>query len=66
MGKALNRMKAKAERVGDRYNLPGNWAKLYNHLAYCSGPCCGNPRKWFKERTMQERKFYDSQDQTAT
>lgn len=22
----------------------------------CSGPCCGNPRKWFGERTIQERK----------
>jgi hypothetical protein len=20
----------------------------------CSGPCCGNPRKWFGELTIQE------------
>lgn len=23
---------------------------------FCSGPCCGNPRKWFGERTIQEQK----------
>ena len=23
----------------------------------CSGPCCGNPRRHFGERTVQERKF---------
>lgn len=22
----------------------------------CSGPCCGNPRRWFGEMTMQERR----------
>ena len=22
----------------------------------CSGPCCGNPRKWFGQRTIQERR----------
>lgn len=22
----------------------------------CSGPCCGNPRKWFGELTVQELK----------
>lgn len=23
----------------------------------CSGYCCGNPRKWFGELTVQERRF---------
>jgi hypothetical protein len=23
----------------------------------CSGPCCGNPRKWWGERTVQERRW---------
>jgi len=51
------RMKAKAARIGREHGLPGNWRKLYNHLAVCSGYCCGNPRKWFDEPTMQERRF---------
>lgn len=24
----------------------------------CSGYCCGNPRKWFGELTIQERKYF--------
>lgn len=61
MGKAirrhhLQRMKQKARRVGNERGLPGNYDKLYNHLAHCSGPCCGNPRRWFGEKTMQERR----------
>lgn len=51
------RMKAKAVRIGRQHHLPGNWARLYNHLAECSGRCCGNPRKWFGEVTIQERRF---------
>lgn len=23
----------------------------------CSGHCCGNPRKWYGEKTIQERKY---------
>ena len=23
----------------------------------CSGYCCGNPRKWFGQRTIQERRL---------
>jgi hypothetical protein len=23
----------------------------------CSGPCCGNPRKWWGEKTIQERRI---------
>ena len=25
----------------------------------CSAWCCGNPRKWFKEKTIQERRIED-------
>jgi len=57
------RMKAKAVRVfADRgINNPNN-IKLADHIAHCSGPCCGNPRRhaWFKGGeglTMQERRF---------
>jgi len=32
--------------IGHRWNTP----------AVCSGPCCGNPRKHFGQRTVQERR----------
>ena len=46
------RVKAKARRVypHDRQ------AKSADHLAVCSCWMCGNPRKWYGETTMQERK----------
>jgi hypothetical protein len=62
----LDRMKAKAVRFGkqwhqgDRKRHDGAFVekcqKIANHLAICSGPCCGNPRRWFGELTMQERR----------
>jgi hypothetical protein len=57
----LRRMKAKAEKsfrftVGFDEAHP-KWAhKFANHLASCSCWMCGNPRKWFKEKTIQEIK----------
>lgn len=27
-----------------------------DNRALCSGPCCGNPRKWFDELTIQEKR----------
>lgn len=29
---------------------------MADNMKMCSGPCCGNPRKWFGEKTIQERK----------
>jgi hypothetical protein len=55
-------MKAKARRVYSRFALPGDdgkrHEKLANHMAACSSYCCGNPRRWFAEMTMQERRFF--------
>jgi len=28
----------------------------------CSGPCCGNPRRWFGQKTMQERRWASADD----
>lgn len=57
----LLRMKAKAVRIYGRFDYSGfdkqRHAKLANHMAHCSKCCCGNPRMWFGEPTMQERKF---------
>jgi hypothetical protein len=38
----LARMKAKARRIYPHDKR----ASLAEHLAFCSGPCCGNPRRW--------------------
>lgn len=47
-------MKARAKRI--HRDIP-EWAnKNYNHLASCSCVMCGNPRKYFHSRTLQERK----------
>ncbi len=26
----------------------------------CSGPCCGNPRRWWGEKTRQERRMEEA------
>lgn len=37
--------------------------KLANHLANCSCPLCGNPRKWSGQKSVQEiRKALDEHD----
>lgn len=46
------RMKAKAQRVYPWSDMP---EKLADHLAECSCPMCGNPRKHFGETTRAER-----------
>ena len=51
----LHRMKVKAERVY-YYNVPGTARKIANHLANCSCWMCGNPRRYFWEKTRQELK----------
>lgn len=60
------RMKAKAKRLRVIYRA-GNWDKLYDHLAHCSGRCCGNPRRWEKPKsgmTMQERRAFQAEPVT--
>ena len=32
------------------------------HNCFCSGPCCGNPRKWFGEETVQERRHENCEE----
>lgn len=55
------RMKAKAVRIFTRFGTsvytPKRHEKLADHIAHCSNMCCGNPRRWFGEKTMQERRF---------
>jgi hypothetical protein len=47
----LARYKAKARKL-----YPHDpQATLANHLAVCSCPMCGNPRRHFQEKTRQER-----------
>jgi hypothetical protein len=46
-------MKAKAEKVFS-WCEPERAHKYADHMAVCSRACCGNPRKWFKQKTKQE------------
>jgi len=40
---------------GDFYDDDGKVAqRMLRTRVPCSGPCCGNPRKWYEERTRQE------------
>lgn len=55
----LARMKAKARKV---YHWNDEPERLANHLKVCSCPMCGNPRKWFNEKTLQERKADEAFD----
>jgi len=48
----LNRMKARARQIYPR----DVEAKCANHLQTCSCYACGNPRKHFNEKTLQEQR----------
>jgi len=50
----LRRMKAKARKVF--YWCPERAHHWANNMTMCSRACCGNPRKWNKEKTRQEYK----------
>lgn len=49
----LERTKRRAKKL---YPMVPKNIKYANHLAVCSGPCCGNPRRWFGEKTIQEKR----------
>ena len=51
----LRRMKAKARRYFPDWERAALFA---NNLVTCSGPCCGNPRRHFGHRTLQEQRFF--------
>jgi len=60
-------MVAKRERrIADRLRMKAKCRRLYPHdkkaraadyLAVCSCAMCGNPRRYFGEKTIQERRF---------
>lgn len=47
------RMKRKARKIYNHASFPDKYA---DHLAVCSCWMCGNPRKFFNEKTRQEKK----------
>ena len=66
VGKIYNKMK-RAKRRKEKAKRKKRAQKIFpwagkraekwaDNMTLCSGPCCGNPRKWFKEKTIQERK----------
>lgn len=46
----------KRKRAGYFFGKAG--VKVFHTPALCSCPMCGNPRKWFGERTIQERRLF--------
>lgn len=57
--KSLGRMKKRARKVFDWYTEPKKAERYANHMCTCSGPCCGNPRHWWKGKdktTISEQK----------
>ena len=61
--KRAKRRIAKAKmkkRARELYPWAGKRAEKWaDNLALCSRYCCGNPRKWFHEKTLQEKKADD-------
>jgi hypothetical protein len=52
--KAKAKMKKKARKA---FPWAGKRAERWaDYMALCSDYCCGNPRKWFHEKTLQEKK----------
>lgn len=52
--KALRLARSRAWDCSSLLDFERSQIKRANHLASCSCPMCGNPRKWFGERTRQE------------
>ena len=58
----LLRMKRKAKRL-----YPGQCAgRLANNLTPCSCPMCGNPRRYWLELTLQERRLLTGRGRRAS
>nr|WP_322261277.1 hypothetical protein [Brucella pseudintermedia] len=56
----------RARRIADKLRMKAKCRRLYPHdkkaraaeyLAVCSCAMCGNPRRYFGEKTIQERRF---------
>ena len=52
--KHRERMRKKARKLYAGCRRPERYA---DNLTVCSGPCCGNPRKWQGTKTLQEIRF---------
>lgn len=66
---AVDRQVSIAKEVGMhvRKGQPHRYAKM--HSLNCGDPTChmcGNPRKFFKQRTLQEKKFIEGNKDTQT
>jgi hypothetical protein len=56
-----HRMRLQSKRSkyhwGMRLTTAEQKGKVVNTPTPCSCAMCGNPRKWFRQKTIQERKF---------
>ena len=60
--KVIQKQKSIAKSVGLPIDQPHRFAK--HHATNCRTPgciCCGNPRRVWNERTIQERKFIEGE-----
>jgi len=46
------------DETDDELEKRARW--MHNHFTDCSCPMCGNPRRHYEERTVQERKHFES------
>lgn len=68
------RMKERARRIQAHWwntthtnpELDESSGRLANNLKCCSCYMCGNPRKWWKEKTLQERIFLKNSKKDLT
>lgn len=59
--RAFRRFEERKKKVKARKIYPHDpKARLANHLKACSCWMCGNPRKFFKDKTIQEKRFEES------
>lgn len=56
----IARAESVARTIGIKEDARSWWVlRTYQHLANCSCPMCGNPRRWFGQPTIQERRRAD-------
>ena len=51
-----NFLDKKGERISREEFMKKRARRMRKVTEFCSGPCCGNPRKWFGEVTNQEKR----------
>jgi len=51
------RYDVKARAISRTFGADHDWHRLRHNRAPCSCPMCGNPRKFFNQLTIQEKRY---------